>query len=204
MRNRNQLMLAAGFAPTYRERPLDDPALSSVRAAVDRIIQAHEPYPALVFDWRHDVIAANASAMRLQTFLFGVDRPEDLPSIAGNVLRGLIHPDGYRNHIGNWDHVTATMLRRLRAEVLAAGSTRDGVELLEELSAYDGVPTTWRQCPDLDWQEPMLPIEIVRGDKTIRLFSTLTSLGAPFEVTLQETRIESFFPMDPESEAFFR
>ncbi len=204
LRNRNELMLAAGFAPTYRERALDDPALLSVKSAVDRIITTHDPYPAIVFDWRHDVLAANAGAMRLQMFLFDVADPDNLPSIASNVLRGLLHPDGYRNYIANWDHVAATMLRRLRAEVLAAGSPRDGIKLLDELSGYDGVPTTWRQCPDLDWQEPMLAIEIAKNGQTIGLFSTLTSLGAPFEVTLQETRIESFFPMDAESGKFFQ
>ena len=203
MRNRNELMLAAGFAPTCCERALDDPALSSVKSAIDRIITAHDPYPAIVFDWRHDVLAANAGAIRLQMFLFDADDPDGLPAIASNVLRGLLHPDGYRQHIGNWDHVAAAMLRRLRAEVLAAGSPREGIELLDEFSAYDGAPTTWRQCPDLDRHEPMLAIEIAKDGQTIRLFSTVTSLGAPFEVTLQETRIESFFPMDAGSGDFF-
>ena len=203
MRNRNALMLAAGFAPTYKERPFDDPELESIRLAINHILKAHLPYPAVVFNWRHDIISANDAAARLLLFLFDAQNPEDLPPFSGNVLRGMLHPEGYRDRIENWDQAASTLLRRLRAEVLAAGNPEEGVALLDELAAYPGIPEGWRQCTDMDWRKPMLTVNFKKGDFSFSLFSTLTSLGAPFDVTLQEVRIESFFPADDAAKTFF-
>lgn len=203
MRHRNALMLAAGFAPAFKERPLDDPELTAIRGAVDHILSAHEPYPSIVFDWRHDIIGANEAAAKLLMFLFDVSTPEDMPPFADNLLRGLLHPDGYRDRIENWEQAASTLLRRLRAEILAAGRAEEGAALLNELSSYPGVPCGWRQCTDINWQKPIMTVKIKKGATSFGLFSMLTSLGAPFEVTLQEIRIESFFPADDAAKAFF-
>lgn len=203
MRHRNDLMLAAGFAPSYKERPLDDPELTSVREAIRHILDAHMPYPAIVFDWRHDIIEANPAAAQLMMFLFGVSKHEDMPDFSGNLLRGMLHPDGYRSSIVNWEQTASTLLRRLRSELLAAGNPEEGVAFLEELSSYPGAPQAWRQCADVDWQKPLLMVNFKKGGTAFKLFSTLTSLGAPFDVRLQEIRIESFFPADDAAKAFF-
>lgn len=203
MRSRNDLMLAAGFAPTYKERPFDDPELESIRMAIDHILSAHQPYPAIVFDWRHDIIQANDAAMRLMLFLFDVSAPEEMPYFSNNLLRGMLHPDGYRASITNWDQTASTLLRRLRSEIFAIGNPEEGIAFLEELTAYPGAPEGWRQCADVEWQKPMLTVDFRRGATSFSLFSTLTSLGSPFDVRLQEIRIESFFPADDGARQFF-
>lgn len=203
MRERNDLMLAAGFAPSFKERPLDDPELASVRTAIHHILSAHMPYPAVVFDWRHDIIEANPAAWTLMMFLFGVSRPEDMPDFSSNLLRGMLHPDGYRSSIVNWDQTASTLLRRLRSELLAAGNPEEGLAFLDELASYPGAPQGWRQCRDVEWQKPMLTVKVGRQDTAFSLFTTLTSLGAPFDVRLQEIRIETFFPADDGAKAFF-
>ncbi len=200
---RNELMLAAGFAPTYHQRSLDDPALQPIRQAITRIIGAHEPYPAIVFDWHHDVIDVNAPALKLMLYLFNVEAPADLPAIARNMLRGMFHPDGYKDKIVNWEQTASTMLRRLRAEVLSAGQPASGMALLDQLAGCPGVPAEWRQCADVDLNQPMMSIEIRGETETFRLFSTVTTLGAPIDATLQNIRIESFFPADEAATRFF-
>ena len=203
MRERNALMLAAGFAPSFPERPLGDPQLDSVRSAIDHILQAHEPYPAIVFDWRHDILAANVAAYKLLMFLFDVYEPEELPEFSKNLLRALMHPDGLRNSISNWSQTASTLLRRLQAEIRSGGDREEGIALLNELASYPGIPSDWRQCADLEWRKPVLTLEISKAGRQFRLFSTLTMLGAPFDVTLQEIRIETFFPADEHSKVFF-
>ena len=200
---RNELMLAAGFAPTYHRRDLDDPALQPVRQAIAHIISANEPYPAVVFDWRHDVIDMNAPALRLMLLLFDVVPPDGLPAIAGNTLQGMFFPGGYADKIVNWEQTASTMLRRLRAEVVAAGKPPEGVALLDELAACPCAPRNWRQCTDVDLNQPLMAIELALRDHAIRLFSTLTTLGAPIDATLQHIRIESFFPADEAAREFF-
>ena len=115
----------------------------------------------------------------------------------------MLHPEGYRDKIMNWEQAASTLLRRFRAEVLAAGQPAEGVALLDELSSYPGAPDGWRQCADMGLQMPMLTVKVKKQDVSFSLFSTLTTLGAPFDVTLQEMRIESFFPADEAARAFF-
>jgi len=200
---RNELMLAAGFAPTYHQRNLEDPALKPVRHAIARIISTHDPYPAIVFDWRHDVIDMNALALNLMLDLLGVDTPDHVPAIAGNTLQAMFHPDGYSAKIVNWEQTASTMLRRLRAEILAAGQPPEGMALLEELAASPAALKNWRQCADIDLNQPMMAIELRGKHETFRLFSTVTTLGAPIDATLQNIRIESFFPADEAANLYF-
>lgn len=204
LRQRNDLMLAAGFAPTYSEYELSDPELNSVSTALDQMLLAHNPYPAFVFDWRHDIIAANQAAISLQLFLFDAARPEDLPDCASNVMRGLLHPDGYRDHIANWEHVASVMLRRFRAEILALGKSDEGGELLEEFSACVGESARHKFASTENHSGPMLTVDIDKGGTAFSVFSILSSLGAPFDVTLQEIRIESFYPADTAGDDFFK
>lgn len=203
LHQRNELLLAAGFAPFYSGFALSDPELRSVRKAVDHLLRAHHPYPAFVFDWRHDIIAANDAAISLQLFLFDAEGPEQLPDCARNVMRGLLHPDGYRPYIRNWDYVAAVMLRRFRTEILELGKAADGRALLEEFSSYLDDPSTATSHKLDERPNPMLTIDIDKDGTTISLFSILSSLGAPFDVTLQEVRIETFYPVDAASIDFF-
>lgn len=204
LHQRNELLLAAGFAPFYSGFELSDPQLESVRKALDHLLRAHQPYPAFVFDWRHDVIAANDAAIVLQLFLFGAERPEELPDCAKNVMRGLLHPDGYRAHIANWDHVASVMLRRFRTETLELGKSAEGREMLEEFSAYVDDPPELGPAGTEERPDPMLTIDIDKDGVSFSLFSILSTLGAPFDVTLQEIRVESFYPVDEAGADFFK
>lgn len=203
LRDRNELLLAAGFAPSYKERSLDDPDLAPTKQAIDRILQSHLPYPAVVYDRLHNVMQVNDAAIKFQCFLYDVKNVMDLPEVSGNVLRGLLHPEGYREHIENWDELASIMLRRLRAEIFSAGKPEAAVKLLKELSEYPGIPSDWQHRTDLEWRHPMLTVHINKGGHQFSLFTTLTSLGAPFDVTLQEIRIESYFPLDDSATSFF-
>ncbi|WP_337658885.1 helix-turn-helix domain-containing protein [Sphingorhabdus sp. Alg231-15] len=202
LRDRNELMLAAGFAPRYNESSLTDPELAPVQQAVDQILEGQMPYPVLVFDRFHNSLAANGNAIKFLAWLFDTDDLANVP-IASNVVRGLLHPDGYRRHISNWELVASIMLRRLRAETLATGPTTHSEELFKEVSEYGGIPADWRTQGEDSWRLPMLTINVKKDGQAFSLFSTLTSLGAAFDVTLQEIRIESFFPADEAAKAFF-
>ena len=108
LRDRNDLLLAAGFAPTYRRTSLEAPEMAPVREALARILVAHEPYPAIVFDRLYDIVQANRAARRLIAFLFAERAPD--PTIAGNVLRSVLHPQGCRGAMENWDDLAAILL----------------------------------------------------------------------------------------------
>lgn len=203
LHQRNELLLAAGFAPFYSEFALSDRELAAVRAAIDQMLGTHQPYPAFAFDWRHDIIAANEAARELQLFLFDVDAPDDLPEYAGNLIRGCLHPDGFRRHIANWNDVANAMLRRFRTELLQLGRLDEGQPLLDEFAAHMGREGASLANISEKGPKPMLTIDIEKDGLSFSLFSILSTLGAPVDVTLQEIRIESFYPVDGKSAEFF-
>ncbi len=203
LRDRNELLLAAGFAPGYRESAPTDEVLSTVNSALEQLLKGNEPFPAMVFDRFHTVLQANMGAMKLQMFLFGVDRLEDLPDISANLMRGLLHPDGYRDHIRNWNDVASVMLRRLQAEANAAGNPPEALAILDECASYPGVPENWRQLVAQDWQKPLLTVDMAKDGVELSFMTTMTTLGTPFDITLQEIRLESFFPADDATRLFF-
>lgn len=203
LRDRNELLLAAGFAPKYRETAPTDEMLSTVTSALEQILKGNEPYPAMVFDRFHNVIQANTGALRLQMFLFGVERLEDLPEVSVNLVKGLLHPEGYGRYITNWDVVSSVMLRRLQAEANAAGNPKEALDIIEECAAYPNVPENWRQLVAQDWQNPVLTVDIEKDQTKLSFLTTLTTLGTPFDITLQEIRVESFFPADDQTRMFF-
>ncbi len=176
--------------------------MAPVREALARILVAHEPYPAIVFDRLYDIVQANRAARRLIAFLFAERAPD--PTIAGNVLRSVLHPQGCRGAMENWDDLAAILLRRLRAEALAAAPDDPLRALLEEFTGYDGIPQNWRSRTDLDWRQPMLTVAFARGSVSFGMFSTIATLGAPFDITLQDIRIESYFPIDDRAATFFQ
>ncbi len=203
LRDRNELLLAAGFAPGYRESAPSDEMLSAVNSALEQLLKGNEPYPAMVFDRFHNVLQANMGALKLQMFLYGVDSLDDLPDVSTNLIKGLLHPDGYRGSIKNWEVVSTVMLRRLQAEAHAAGNPQEALDILEECVNYPGVPENWRQMVPQDWQKPILTVDIEKDGVELSFLTTLTTLGTPFDITVQEIRLESFFPADDTTRLFF-
>jgi len=194
LRERNTLLLAAGFAPAYRESPLDAPALEAVRNALDAILAQQEPYPAVVMDRGWDLRYTNAAATRFFGFLqAGHDASPPGPA---NVLRMMFHPDGVRRHVTNWPDVSEALVRRVRRESVGGVTDERAHRILAEILAYPGVPSS---LASLDLTAPLLPVVPVsfeRDGRRFDFFSTVTTLGTPQDVTLQELRIECFFPAD--------
>jgi len=194
LRHRNRLLVAAGFAPRYRERPLDEPDMAAVRDAVARVLHAHEPYPALVVDRRWNIVMVNAP---VEHFLADVD-PELLGAPVNMVRLGL-DPRGLASHIVNLAEVRSLFRARLSRQMARTGDPVVGAlydEFFSE-SEPDG------PLPRLE-SEVAIPMVIRLGGREVRLFSTITTFGTPQDITLEEISIESYYPADADSAALLR
>jgi transcriptional regulator with XRE-family HTH domain len=197
LRDRNDLLTAAGYAAMYRATDLDAPALEQARRALDFMLHQQEPYPAIVVDRHWTLLKANDGAVRL---VEAFADPAAADEWGGNAMRLMFHPRGFRPHIVNWEAMAAALIQWLHRDVLSGLGGIESRRLLDELLSYPGVPPRWRTL-DLDVSTaPFLAIEFRKGDLELRYFSTLTSLGTPHDITLQELRVEAFFPADTATE----
>jgi MmyB-like transcription regulator ligand binding domain len=190
LRERNALLVAAGYAPMYRERPLADPALSPARQAVELILKSHEPYPALAVDRHWNLLAANRMLPHL---LAGAD-----PSLlqgAVNVLRLSLHPKGLASNILNLGQWRKHLFERLRQQINATG---DGTlaDLLQELRSYPVPAGADDMHLDGEHVGVVMPLLFQSGGRVLSFISTTTVFGSPVDVTLQELALETFFPAD--------
>ena len=184
-RERNRLMLAAGYAPVYVEHGLDDPEMEPVRAALDKVLAGHEPYPAAVVDREWEMVAANSGVAILTA---GV-APELLePPV--NVLRVALHPEGMAPRIANLGEWRAHLLERLARQVTLTGDPALAT-LLDELSSYPG-----RGQVGASASEIVAPLRLRTDDGELAFFSTITTFGTAIEITVSELAIESFYPAD--------
>ena len=118
-------------------------------------------------------------------------------------MRGLFQPGGFRRHIGNWDEIAPCLLRRLQSEIYAHGGDRELQALLDDLTRCEGVPSDWKQHVPGSWHAPILTVDIDKDGKRLRFFSTIATLGTPQDVTLDEIRIEAYFPADEATRRLF-
>jgi transcriptional regulator with XRE-family HTH domain len=200
LRQHNALLIAAGFAPVWRETDIDAPEWDEVRAAIDLILAQQEPYPAVAIDRHWNLRKANAGAVRLVEFLVG---PIALGT-AINLADALVGPDVLRPYLLNWAEVVRYFLRSVEADAAADGWAETAA-LLERLLAYDGVRAVRTATATDPAAGPVvLPMHFRKGEVSLRLFTTIATLGTPQDVTAQELRIESFFPMDRETAAVLR
>ncbi|HUG13913.1 MAG TPA: helix-turn-helix transcriptional regulator [Thermomicrobiales bacterium] len=189
LRERNTLLLAAGYAPTYPATALEDPALDAAREAIDRVLTGHEPYPALAVDRHWNLIAANQGVYRL---LGDIDPALLLPPV--NVLRLSLHTGGLASRIANLGQWRAHVLARLRRQhELTADPAL--AALRAELAAYPVAPGASRAQPG-DGAELVIPFRLRAGDAELVFFTTTMLFGAVNDVTLSELAIELFFPAD--------
>jgi transcriptional regulator with XRE-family HTH domain len=192
-RERNRIMLAAGYAPVYVERELDAPEMEPVRAALDQVLAGHEPYPAAVVDREWEMVAGNRGVALL---IEGV-APELLePPV--NVLRVALHPDGMAPRIANLGEWRAHLLERLARQVTLTGDPALAA-LLDELSGYPGPPVAHRPPEDearASASEIVARLRLRTDDGELSFFSTITTFGTAIEITVSELAIESFFPAD--------
>ena len=196
LRERNALLVAAGFAPMYRQRSLDDPAMASARRAVDLVLKGHEPFPALAVDRHWNLVAHNA----LVPMLMAGAAPELVkPPI--NVLRLSLHPDGLASRIANLAQWRAHLLERLQQQIAATGDTALQA-LHDELEAYP-TPQVSHDTPAVDTELSgvVVPFQLATPNGVPSFISTTTIFGTPVDVTLQELAVESFFPADERTAA---
>jgi transcriptional regulator with XRE-family HTH domain len=188
LRERNRLLLAAGFAPAYGERALDDPEMAPVREALERFLAAHEPYPALVVDRHWNLVLGNDAVMLLVD-----DIAPELLEPPANALRATLHPQGMAPHILNFDEWSAHLLHRLRREIALTGDP-ELESLLAELLTYPGVRDEPPPVDAVASAEIVLPLHLRRGDAVLSFFGTLTTFGTAADVTLAELAVEAFYP----------
>jgi transcriptional regulator with XRE-family HTH domain len=191
MRERNVLLVAAGFAPIFPERSLDDPALASARKAIELVLEGQKPYPAFALD-RHWNIAASNSA--LPQLYEGV-APELLQRPV-NAMRLSLHPKGLSQRIVNLAEWRAHLLHRLRAQVELTADPKL-IELQRELLSYPAP----LDPPPRNAHDVVVPFKVRLGQSVLSFFSTTMVFGTPVDVTLSELALESFFPADAETAA---
>jgi transcriptional regulator with XRE-family HTH domain len=195
LRDRNELLLAAGHAPAYGHRGLEEPDLEPVRAALDALLRGHEPYPALVVDRHWGMLAANRAVPLL---IAGAASQLLEPPV--NVLRLSLHPDGMAPRIANLGEWRAHVLDRLRRQAVAAGDPAL-FALHDELAGYPGgeEPAT-----DLDAGAVAVPLRLRADTAELAFISAATTFGTAVDVTVSELSIESFFPRDDATAAYLR
>jgi transcriptional regulator with XRE-family HTH domain len=195
LRDANRLLLAAGFAPAYREGRLDEPSLAEARRALELILRQHEPFPCLVVDAAWNVLLANSAAQRLLGRLgVALDTPM-------NIARLTLGPEGLRPYVTNWNESAPALLHRLQREAMDSEAC---AAVLAELRRDPAVAQLSREIEADAAPRPILPVSLAKDGVMLNLISMIASFGTPQDVLLQELRIESFFPADEASEQVLR
>ena len=212
LRERNRLLEAGGYAHVYRQTSLDAEEMRHVRGVLQFILDRHEPYGAVVLDRYSNLLMGNTAA----TKMLGTLVDSTLLSSSPNLLRMVFHPLGGRRHIVNWNEVSRHLLARADRELGVPGD-ETAAALLRELREYagrfDSLPSTRSarsgqalstRSGQAEPADVLLPVHIRKDGLDLRLFSAIMTLGTPQDVTLQELRIETFFPADAQSETLLR
>ncbi|MEU8624493.1 helix-turn-helix transcriptional regulator [Streptomyces sp. NPDC048669] len=200
VRERNALLVVAGYAPRYTETALDDPAMGALREGMDRLLQGYEPYPALVVDGMYNVVAANQGIARLTD---GV--AEHLLAPPLNAMRLTLHPEGLAPRIHNLREWRADLLAQMERQIALVRSA-ELRELYEEVAGYPVGPRAGGQ----EWDEPSssvpfaLPLLIEQDGRLLSFISSIATFNTPMDVTVAELAIETFLPADPETAAYLR
>jgi transcriptional regulator with XRE-family HTH domain len=202
LRQRNKLLTTAGFAPIYSELDLSAPEVAPIRRALDFTLRQQDPYPALVMDRYWNQVQLNQGAAKLMGWLL---TGQTVPDIGPNLMKLMLHPEGARKHIVNWDAIAPHLIHRVHRE--AQGRDERSQALFDTLLSYPDIRELW-QAPLQEnwenWQLPLLTVSFAKGGRQLSFFTTLTTLGTPHDITLQELRIECLFPADESSEQQFK
>jgi transcriptional regulator with XRE-family HTH domain len=196
LRDRNTLLLAAGYAPIYSEGAWNAPEMQSVTKALGRILRQHEPFPAVVMDRYWNVLMANEAAPRFFNCF------TDMAARQGprNLLHLMFDPKGMRPFVANWEAVAKSLFQRVYRESVGRVIDERTKELLAALLAYPDVKAEWKN-PMVLSAMPVIPIGFVKDDKVLSYFSMVTTVGTPQTIAAQEMRIECMFPADEATEA---
>jgi transcriptional regulator with XRE-family HTH domain len=199
LRDRNTLLLAAGYAPIYSEGAWNGPEMQSVTGALERMLRQHEPFPAVVMDRYWDVLMTNEAAPRFFNCFIDMAARKT----PRNLLHLMFDPNGMRPFIANWETAAKSLFQRVYRESVGRVIDDRTRALLAALLAYPDVKTEWKNPVELSAM-PVIPIGFVRGDQVLSYFSMVTTVGTPQTIAAQELRIECMFPADAASEAHHR
>ena len=207
LRERNDLLVAAGFAPIYAERTLNDGAMAAIRQALETTLLHHEPFPALVVDRCWNVVQHNAAVDRLISLL---GEPAQVwarvdPSGGRNLMRLTLHPQGLQPLVADWPATAAALLTRLQVEAQANPANTGLRDLLADLRALPGVPTdppTGRAPASME--VPVMTLRLRQGEATLELFSMVCTFGTALDLTADELRLELLFPGDDATARWLR
>jgi len=200
LRDRNDWLTAAGFAPLFRTRALDDPQMAQVMNAVRMILAAHEPFPAVAMDRAWNVRMSNGPFDAMCGML-GEDIWDRVGGGSRNLMRLFFHPEGIRALVINWAAVGPLIWRRAQREADMLGG-QEMKAVLAELAPHQGAEVLWSAADAA--LVPVLPFNIRIGEQVISMFAIISTLGTAQDITADELRIETLFPGDPRSEALFR
>jgi hypothetical protein len=178
----------------YRETGLEDESMGRVRAALERALRHHEPYPAVVMDRHWDVIQTNDTAAAMFAFLLEGDAPGDPRNVVRLMFTRL------RPYVANWDQTGQALIQRVHREAVGGVADLTTRRLLDEMLALPDVPPQWKHPDFVSTSLPLVPVEFSKDGIELSYFSMVTTVGTPQDVTLQEIRIESFFPADEATE----
>jgi transcriptional regulator with XRE-family HTH domain len=198
LRQRNAIFVAAGYAPIYRDEPLDAPSMQSIDRAIRRMLRQHDPFPAIVMDRYWNVIETNISAPAFFSRFIDLS----LRAKPRNLLHLMFDPEGMRPFLLRWEETARSLLSRVQREAVGHVADERTQMLLAELMAYPGVPQDPRsslETPVL----PMIPLRFRAERYTLNLFSMITTVGTPQTIVAEEMRIETMFPADEETEGFY-
>lgn len=203
LRQRNELLDSAGFAPAYRERGPDDDQMRQIHDVLQRLLKAHEPYPAYIVDRMWNLVAANDVASRV--LAMGMPPGTDPATFGGNVVRLMLHPDGARHAIANWEAVAGVLMRRLARDVSEQPGDDQLAALLDEAKSYvaDLEREPFSEAPPTA-DELLIPIVLRTPLGDLETFTTIATIGAAHDVTLEELRIETLLPATAEAEQLLR
>jgi transcriptional regulator with XRE-family HTH domain len=202
LRQQNLMLTTAGFAPIHTETDMMAPEMTSIRRAIDFMLQKHEPLPAIVVDRYWNLILANNAGTRLLTTFIDADKLQTTFNVDGkiNLMRVVFHSQGLRPFIVHWEDFAHHLLQRLHREALAEGESELSTALLNELMSYPGVSEIWHTSNQTPQNSLLLSIHLKKNDLELEFFSTIATLGTPYDITLQELRIECFFPASEATE----
>lgn len=199
LRSRNALLGSAGFAPVYAERGFDTPDMAAIDGVLMRLIEAH-PFPAYIVDTRWNIVRSNTAAGALTAAIAPPDL--DITAIGGNAMRLMLHPAGVREAVANFETVAVLLMARLRREAADRPDDDGLARLVDECALH--VHGVGVNLPVPEAEDLLVPLVLRTPAGLVRLFTTIATVGAAYDVTLEELRIETLLPADAESDVALR
>ncbi len=198
LRNRNDLLLSAGFSENYSRTPIHKKEMESIRKILEMMLSKHDPYPAIVLDWDWNVLMGNCGYNKMMESVKSLQADF---STSSNIVELIFDPKGLKPFINNWEEVASTAIQRLHREQMENKNRHE--DLLKRLLSYPDTPSHWRNLNFKESTEPMIYVEFKIEDISLKLLTTLSSFGTHIDVTAEEIVIEQYFPADETTKQFF-